>query len=157
VRDISSPNRSMFFQSIASNRSQWARSEAMGSGDRQIIAATSPPRIWGPLERTMCAYQPLSPAASNSALPTVITPAPPLPATVIDNLFWAMDLLEPLTNLNYLALWAKYAIYYTLLFNVYSSIGTRSRRLHLRTAMAPGGRFGCQGMTDMTTTQLSLP
>ena len=49
-------------------------------------AAASPPRICGPLDRTMSPYQPAFAAASSSMFPAVITPAPPLPVTATETL-----------------------------------------------------------------------
>ncbi len=48
-------------------------------------AAASPPRICGPLVRTIRPYRPARAAASSSIVPAVITPLPPLPAMAIDN------------------------------------------------------------------------
>jgi hypothetical protein len=49
-------------------------------------AAASPPRICGPLVRTIRPYRPARAAASSSSVPAVITPAPPLPAMATEKL-----------------------------------------------------------------------
>ncbi len=58
----------------------------MGCVAMRISAAASPPRICGPLERTISPYQPACAAASRSRLPAVITPAPPEPHSATQTL-----------------------------------------------------------------------
>src|SRR5690606_7063338 len=46
----------------------------------------SPPRICGPLVRTISPYRPARAAASSSIVPAVMTPLPPDPANAIERL-----------------------------------------------------------------------
>ena len=76
---ISSAKRWMFCQSIAISASKRSPRQSIGCGAKRSSAAASPPRICGPLDRTISPYQPARAAASSSMLPAVITPAPPEP------------------------------------------------------------------------------
>jgi hypothetical protein len=78
---ISSPKRLTLPQSIASSRSKWSSSASIGARARRSSAAASPPRICGPLVRTIRPYRPARAAASSSIVPAVMTPLPPLPAS----------------------------------------------------------------------------
>ena len=82
---ISSAKRCTFCQSIASSRSKRSSSDSTGAAPRRSSAAASPPRICGPLVRTIRPYRPACAAASSSSVPAVITPLPPLPAMAIDS------------------------------------------------------------------------
>ena len=86
VSGISSAKRLTFCQSIASSRSKLSSSDCIGRGDKRSSAAASPPRICGPLVRTIRPYRPARAAASSNSVPAVITPLPPLPAMAIDRL-----------------------------------------------------------------------
>ncbi len=83
---ISSAKRLMFCQSIASSRSKPSSSDSVWVRASRSSAAASPPRICGPLVRTIRPYRPALAAASSSRLPAVITPLPPLPAMAIERL-----------------------------------------------------------------------
>jgi len=83
---ISSAKRWMFCQSIASSRSKPSSSESVGVDASRMSAAASPPRICGPLVRTINPYSPAFAAASSRSVPAVITPLPPLPAIAIEML-----------------------------------------------------------------------
>ena len=83
---ISSANRFTFCQSIASRRSKPSSSESSDRWASRSSAAASPPRICGPLVRTMRPYSPALAAASSNSVPAVITPLPPLPAIAIEML-----------------------------------------------------------------------
>ena len=82
---ISSAKRFTFCQSIASSRSKRSSSVSIGVVPRRSSAAASPPRICGPLVRTIRPYRPARAAASSSRVPAVITPLPPLPASAIES------------------------------------------------------------------------
>ncbi len=81
---ISSAKRWTFCQSIASSRSNVSSSASIGRRASRSSAAASPPRICGPLVRTMSPYRPARAAASSSIAPAVMTPFPPLPAMATD-------------------------------------------------------------------------
>ncbi len=81
---ISSAKRFTFCQSIASSRSKLSSSASTASRARRSSAAASPPRICGPLVRTIKPYRPARAAASSSSVPAVITPLPPLPASATE-------------------------------------------------------------------------
>ena len=83
---ISSANRLTFCQSIASSRSNVSPSVSSGWFASRTSAAASPPRICGPLVRTMIPYSPAFAAALRRSVPAVITPLPPLPASAIERL-----------------------------------------------------------------------
>jgi hypothetical protein len=87
-RGISSAKRFTFCQSIASSRSKLSSSDSTGVVESRTSAAASPPRICGPLVRTIRPYSPAWAAASRSSVPAVMTPLPPLPAIAIERL-WA--------------------------------------------------------------------
>jgi hypothetical protein len=63
---------------------------------KRSIAAASPPRICGPEERVIQAYQPATAAASSSSEPAVTTPAPPLPLITSETLGELLDTANPL-------------------------------------------------------------
>ena len=86
VSGISSAKRLTFCQSMASSTSNASSSVSIGLRPRRTSAAASPPRICGPLVRTMRPYQPAFAAAPTSSVPAVITPLPPLPARAIEML-----------------------------------------------------------------------
>jgi hypothetical protein len=71
---------------MASSRSNLSSRPSSGKAPSRTSAAASPPRIWGPLVRTMRPYKPAFAAALSSSVPAVITPLPPLPASAIDTL-----------------------------------------------------------------------
>ena len=81
---ISSAKRCTFCQSIASSRSKRSSSDSSGVLPSRSSAAASPPRICGPLVRTISPYKPAVAAASSSRVPAVITPLPPLPAMAME-------------------------------------------------------------------------
>jgi len=82
---ISSAKRWTFCQSTASSRSKRSSSDSTGVADSRNRAAASPPRICGPLVRTIRPYRPACAAASSSSVPAVMTPLPPLPAIAIES------------------------------------------------------------------------
>ena len=87
---ISSAKRWVFCQSIAISASNRSSRQSIGCGAKRSSAAASPPRICGPLERTIRPYQPAFAAASSSMLPAVITPAPPEPQTATETVVRAV-------------------------------------------------------------------
>ena len=86
VSGISAEKRVMLSQSMAISRWKLSSWDMIGSVAKRSMAAASPPRICGPEERLISAYQPARAAASSSSEPAVTTPAPPLPAMVSETL-----------------------------------------------------------------------
>jgi hypothetical protein len=93
VSGISAEKRVMLSQSIAISRWKLSSCDMIGSVAKRSMAAASPPRICGPEERLIRAYQPALAAASSSSEPAVTTPAPPLPAMTRETLLTVTNFL----------------------------------------------------------------